>query len=660
MRSFEEIRAELEKTIGINDPESLLRCAAELDAIGTPQADAEASLARGTAYRLRGDYTEAVNHSYRALALFEELGNSTGVAAATNNIGIVQGHTGNYSAALEHFHRVLALYEKVGSRSGMANATSNIGNVYQRTGDYAVALEYFHRALALHEELDNRAGVASANNNIGLVHYNIGDYPAALEHYHLALALREKIGDRDGEAVAISNIGNVHFMTGNYPSALEHHHRALELYEMIGNRSGVAAAINDIGNVHTHTGNYSAALEHYHRALSIHQETGNRANEAIVIGNIGLVHASIGDYPSAIEDYRRALDLYEEMGDRAGRARAACSIVGTYLLMDSNADAQAGLAAMDEMQIDEPDVRIVREHIRASILESGDDLNGAAATLQRALTEALEHGLRAEAAESHKRLRDLAQKRNDLAGYIEHNNEFTRITEEINGKDTATKLAMQAKQREIEAERRKHEKHLAVLYSTLPKHIADRVARGEVVNDYYENAAVIFLDIVGFTTISDQLASDQVVQLLDRIFTSLDAVCDTHGVVKIKTIGDSYMAVAFEDVGRAAACALGMMEALNSLAISPLSLAPIRVRIGIHCGPVTAGVIGTQRMQYDVWGDTVNVASRMESTSEPGRIQVSEAFANSLGPHAPMPLTPRGEIEVKGKGLMQTYWLSLT
>jgi len=185
---------------------------------------------------------------------------------------------------------------------------------------------------------------------------------------------------------------------------------------------------------------------------------------------------------------------------------------------------------------------------------------------------------------------------------------------------------------------------------------------------------VIFLDIVGFTTISDRIPSGHVVHLLEQIFTTLDAVCGKHNVVKIKTIGDSYMAVSFENVVNAASCALDMISSLDALEITmPPALGDtswtkdvgdIKVRIGIHCGPVTAGVIGTQRMQYDVWGDTVNVASRMESTSEPGKIHISEAFATLLpatssgdSAERPFQVMERGTMEIKGKGMMKTYWL---
>ncbi|RPI66268.1 MAG: adenylate/guanylate cyclase domain-containing protein, partial [Ignavibacteriae bacterium] len=227
----------------------------------------------------------------------------------------------------------------------------------------------------------------------------------------------------------------------------------------------------------------------------------------------------------------------------------------------------------------------------------------------------------------------------------------------------------------------------------------------EVVNDHHDNAAVIFLDIAGFTSISDQLTSTEVVQLLDTVFTALDTVCKKHDVVKIKTIGDSYMAVAFPQESssseqrvasievRAANAALDMLHVIAYLPESlPVSLretiretlpSGLQVRIGLHVGAVTAGVIGTERMQYDVWGDTVNVASRMESTGEPGRIHVSSSFALALngeranerkgetdvipsdseerGTSSQLPVTrsliPRGEMEIKGKGIMKTYWL---
>ena len=188
--------------------------------------------------------------------------------------------------------------------------------------------------------------------------------------------------------------------------------------------------------------------------------------------------------------------------------------------------------------------------------------------------------------------------------------------------------------------------------------------------DTHSNAAVLFVDVVGFTTNSNDLLPSEVTSLLANIFKSFDDICKTHGVTKVKTIGDAYLAVAFEksadertseSANRMAQAALEMIGA----SFTWPSGTSVQFRIGLHIGDVVAGVIGSERLQYDVWGDTVNVASRMESTGEPGRIHVSEFFADALrdwkgleGTGRDWKVVERGMVEVKGKGQMQTYWLS--
>jgi len=706
MRTFEEINTDITKAKNTSDAEALLRYAAELDTIATPQAEALACNAHGLALHLRGDYPAALAKFQRALALHEELGNRSGVAGVTGNIGTVYQQTEDFLTALEYYQRAMILYEELGKSADVAIVMGNIGNVYTSTGDYPAALDHFHRALALHDELGDRTGVARINGNIGNMLKATGDYPTALEHYHRSLALQEELGDRNGAAASSCNIGVVHMSIGNYPEALLHYHHALDLFEELGAANGVQTVTVNIGILHGTTGDHSASLECFHRALTRCEEMGKRLSAAHIIGNIGNVHRSAGDHPAALEHYHRALALFEELG-YTGVASVTGNIVSAYLDMNSDELAKEFLTSLDAIQIGDPNVRIERQMHHATLQERSGDLVGAVVILQGSLAEAVAHKLLSLVADIHKALRDLALKLNDFAGYVEHNNEFMRITEEINGKDTALKISTLAKQREIDIERRVTEKHMAVLHSTLPKHVAERVARGEVVNDQFDNASVIFLDIVGFTSISDHIPSGHVVHLLEQIFTTLDAVCEKHNVVKIKTIGDSYMAVSFESVPNAATCALDMIASLDALEITmPPSLGDtswtkdvgdIKVRVGIHCGPLTAGVIGTARMQYDVWGDTVNVASRMESTGEPDRVHVSEAFAVNLKsdqesriknpisethevshesvaqselvtshsslltqlvtPHFSLVTFLRGSMDIKGKGMMNTYWL---
>jgi adenylate cyclase len=200
----------------------------------------------------------------------------------------------------------------------------------------------------------------------------------------------------------------------------------------------------------------------------------------------------------------------------------------------------------------------------------------------------------------------------------------------------------------------------ALIASVMPAQIADRLKAGaDRIADRIENLSVLFADLVGFTAAVHKLPPEAVVDYLDRLVRSFDALCEQHGVEKIKTIGDCYMAAAgFDGNGAAGAVALGRF-ALAMLAASEhhptLGGRRLALRIGIHCGPATAGVIGDTRFSYDVWGAAVNVAARMESHGEPGRIQVSAAF-RALTEEA-FVFEERGMTEIRGVGSARTFFL---
>jgi adenylate cyclase len=194
----------------------------------------------------------------------------------------------------------------------------------------------------------------------------------------------------------------------------------------------------------------------------------------------------------------------------------------------------------------------------------------------------------------------------------------------------------------------------------MPRPIAERLKAGEErIADRIEMLSVMFADLAGFTEAARNLAPEQVVEFLDGLVRACDALCQQYGADKIKTIGDSYMAAAGFDgrqVEGAAAIgrlALAMMEVIARQ--PPLGGHQLRLRVGIHCGPATAGVIGDTRFSYDVWGDAVNTASRMESYGEPGRIQVSEAFRKLAGDH--FVFEERGATDIKGLGATRTFLL---
>ncbi len=200
-----------------------------------------------------------------------------------------------------------------------------------------------------------------------------------------------------------------------------------------------------------------------------------------------------------------------------------------------------------------------------------------------------------------------------------------------------------------------------LLLSILPASVAARLKSGEAgIADHFPEVSVLFADIVDFTPLSEGMQPRPLVRLLDDLFTRFDELARQYRVEKIKTIGDCYMAVSGMPDFRAdhatalADMALAMVRCMKECNQS--RQASLQIRVGLNTGPVVAGVIGRSKFIYDLWGDTVNTASRMESTGLPNQIQVTEEMQRALAPQ--FELVPRGEVEVKGKGRLSTWLLT--
>ncbi|HLP27079.1 MAG TPA: adenylate/guanylate cyclase domain-containing protein [Candidatus Didemnitutus sp.] len=545
---------------------------------------------------------------------------------------------GLYEEGIRRATEALEQYQAIDDRYGIASACNNIGIACSATGDFPRALEMYRKAIDIWTDLGNSAAVASALHNVGRVMQEIGDYPGAFESFMQARVINEQSGELQHLAHNITSLATIRISLREYDEAIAELTKALAIYEQLGDQHGRSIVLTSIGSSLLNSGQADESLRYFTEALEIRTGRQEEHLDQYMVLNIGIVHA---------------------MGGRIDEAR-------TYLQRSNAVD------------IPVPALRCDRFQLRARILQAEGDLIAARSVLLESLSEAEQYAIKPAIAVTHQLLRDLALLNNNLGSYVHHNNAYTAITDEISGTAAVLRIALQAKELE-------YQKQLAVLHSTLPKDVADRVARGEVVNDHYDNASVLFLDIVGFTELSSTMSSAEVISLLDDVFSQCDAICAKHGITKIKTIGDSYMAFGIANSEqrianseqrianaeqrianseqRIANAALEMMKielndalkkTLEKALHKPLDEALIKFRIGIHTGPVTAGVIGKERFQYDVWGDTVNIASRMESTSEPGRIHVTEEFAQRCG----HPCIPREAIDVKGRGMMQTFWIA--
>ncbi|KAH0621930.1 hypothetical protein JD844_023681 [Phrynosoma platyrhinos] len=266
----------------------------------------------------------------------------------------------------------------------------------------------------------------------------------------------------------------------------------------------------------------------------------------------------------------------------------------------------------------------------------------------RSLEELEEQHMHLSDIAQHDTTRDLILFNQQRLAEIELSNQLERKKEEL-----------RILSKNLEAEKKKSE---TLLYAMLPKHVANQLKEGKKVEaGDFSSCTILFSDVVTFTNICSVCEPIQIVNMLNSMYSKFDRLTSVHGVYKVETIGDAYMVVGGVPVPvvshaeRVANFALGMRIAAQDV-MNPITDKPIQIRIGIHTGPVLAGVVGEKMPRYCLFGDTVNTASRMESHGLPDKIHVSSTAFRAL-PHRVFEIVERGEIEVKGKGKMTTYFL---
>ena len=554
-----------------------------------------------------------------------------------------------YATDVPALERLLELCEQDSSMEYSALALrikATIARFESRLND---ASDFLSRALDAMFTMTERREYGDVLLDLTYLHLTAEEYPTAVMYANRAYETYMVLGAERSACQAAHMLGILYSFVALFPDALRWTYRALDGYEQIGDETAVALCLHSIGVIYSELDEHALALDYGERALDILERLGQTADAFSVKESIAVSHAKSSEYDVAIAMLEQVISYGRDNRARLSYFMSIANLVDVLQLAQRFDEAKPWIDQLEAIEISHKSGLISRLIIRAKDLEHDGDLETSTKLLNEALVLADENNKIRKIIELRGLLRDLSQRRNDLASYIEHNNEYLRLNEEFKGREVMQKVAIQDSERKINAERAEHQKQMALLHAIMPEHIAARVANGERILDQHELASVIFCDIVGFTALSESLPSLEVASMLESLFRRFDEICKSHGVQKIKTIGDSYMAVAFEEpiAQRSADAAIDFLRSATEQNIP--------VRIGVHCGPVTAGVIGTDRPQYDVWGDTVNVASRMEQASEPQRIQVSQQFANTL--NTPPTLQLRGTVDIKGKGLMQTYWL---
>lgn len=288
------------------------------------KADAWRLLQEGKRQLDKSQFQAALEKVQHALAIYRELRDRTGEAAALNSLGEVYIGWSQYSKALETLQQALAISKQVKDRSGEGKNLDNLGKVYNALSLYSKALDVLQQALLIHRDVGNRVGVGKTFNNLGEVYSNLGQYSRAMELFEQALVIHREMGNKVDVGTTFDNIGLVYVDLGQYTKALEFHQHALSIFRELTNRAEEARVLNNIGLAYYYLGQnsqgfsqYLKSLQFFKQALAIHRETGVRAEEGVTLNNIGLVYDGLSQTTKALEFYQQALPIFRETYLRA-------------------------------------------------------------------------------------------------------------------------------------------------------------------------------------------------------------------------------------------------------------------------------------------------------------------------------------------------------
>ncbi len=661
----------LERALVREDRAAVEQLLAQFESSTEPLLQARAWQARGVQAYEQGDFQQAIDFYHRAQPIFESEAYYDGIAAIWMNLGNAYRRVGEMALAEQSYRQGLAVATEHGLRDTEARLLMNLAVDLDNAGQQHEALAEYERVLAIAREIRDPKLIRTAMQNIGAVSGELGDVVRGLACAHELLDLCIEARDVRGQSMALSTIAHIHRRQNDLPTALQFFERAVGVAEhgdltldAANDRLSIAAVLYDLGQT-------KEAEELTESVFAVVQQRGDLQAMHEAARDLGYYRSRRGDKEGTGGYYRKALDYALQLGYQPLIQRARRLVVINLCERGLLEEAHAEWALYQPgVHFDDQDP-IMEHAARAAFAEAMNDLDLAREHFLRARDEARVRTFVQFELEAEQSLLGIAKQRQDFDAFVQHSEAVAALIERIRGAEVKSRIAVQSAEQQILQERQERERERAVLYSALPADVADRVIRGEQIHDQFESASVLFMDIAGFTTISDRIPPGHVVHLLKAIFNVCDDVCAEHGLTKIKTIGDSYLAVAgvpeplADHAQRAARAALDMLDGLHALELTmdpklgdtswTKDVGEINVRIGLHCGPLVAGIVGEQRLQYDVWGDTVNVASRMESNGVPGSVNISANMAAALQGIADFAIESRGTIDVKGKGAMEMY-----
>jgi len=638
-----------------------------------------------------GMFEKAREYIKVALELCIEDKDSDGMSKYLMNLGVLHYYMAEFQEALRYYQQGLELANQLGDERRIASCETNIGMTYVSISDYENALIHYKSALKREESLGNAINIANMLGNMGVVYSNLGKYTKALEFYTKAMNLDEQLGITKNLAKYYGNMGVVYGSVSDFQKALECYLQALRIEEEQENVIGVIRQLGNIATINKDLGDFDQALKYNEQALALLREYHNPDQEMIIAKNLGEIYRANGDVKNALHYFTLQMDLAKKIGIRSEVASAYGNLGLLYVIIEEYSQAFdhiiEAISISNELGIkaDEAGWKSALGDLYGDPSFEQYNTTISEELLKEALSVHRELGQKREEYRSHLSLSHLYETLDRVPEAFHHFKLFHGLEKEVlneQAKKQAVELELIRKIEQIERNNKeamiRFEEKERILHDILPIEIANRIVSGEtMIAEQHDDVSIIFADIVSFTETALLLKPAEVVGTLNDLFTEFDAIALELGIEKIKTLGDAYMGAcgiptAREDHAmRMVQFAFRVMEASKKYRFPGQDT--IRIRVGLHCGPVIAGVIGGHKYTYDLWGDSVNTASRMESQGERDQIHVSEDFIRTICnisadmeipsthalPFGKLAIHDRGTTMIKGRGSMRTFFVAM-
>ena len=584
---------------------------------------------------------EAINYATEAKDLATKINSLKGLAYAYKNIGIGYYMQANYVESLGSYDKALAIFDSLNDKTGVANILSNEASLYFNQADDEKALELNLKALQVSEEIGDTHRIIVALSNIGAVYSNKpSTRQQALEYYLRALKMSESLKNNDAIGTITVNLGEIYLSKGKDDSALIYFQKSLDAYKGTEN---IPYSLNDIGKVYQSRKDYQTAIKYHQEAFDISQKLNAKVDMGQSLLNLGDTYMSEGDASKAIDYYKRSEAILKEISnanydlEKAYKGLAyAYSSKNDFrnafkyeTLFTGVKDSLYNLDISKKLSSLQLNFDIQKKQSQIDLLKKDQVLQDLELKKQRLTKDALLIGLGLLF----------------LIAVIIYRNYRNKLK---------TNKILDSRNAQIQ--------HL--LLNILPAEVAQELQNnGNATPRFYEKASVLFTDFKGFTKLAENLSPWEVVSELNDYFMAFDDIIEKYELEKIKTIGDSYMCaggIPTENESHLVNIIKAGLEMQEYIATrnkerSEANMPQWDIRIGINTGPLVAGVVGKKKYAYDIWGSTVNVASRMESNGEPGRVNISSATYELIKDK--YRCTYRGKIFAKNIGEIDMYFV---